>query len=127
MLTDEQKDLFHGRNFAHFATVMSDGSPQVSAVWVEMEGDLIVVNTREGRIKTANVRRDPRVAISVVDHDDPYRRVAVRGEVVEITQEGGAEGIDRLSEKYRGVTPYADHDPAHPRVVIKIRPTHASA
>jgi PPOX class probable F420-dependent enzyme len=121
MLTDAQRALFVGKNFAHLATVMPDGSPQVSPVWIEMDGDDILVNTAEGRVKTNNMRHDPRVAISITDVDDGYRMVAVRGRVVEMTHEGAEEGIDRLSRKYHGYD-YDGRTPGMVRVSVRIRP-----
>jgi PPOX class probable F420-dependent enzyme len=126
MLTDEQKALFEGQNFAHLATVMPDGSPQVSPVWIEMEGDDILVNTAEGRVKTNNMRRDPRVAISITDANDGYRMVAVRGRVVEMTHDGAEEGIDRLARKYLGVEAYEGRTPGMVRVSVRIRPEVAT-
>jgi PPOX class probable F420-dependent enzyme len=121
MLTDDQKALFEGKNFAHLATVMPDGSPQVSPVWVEMDGNDIIVNSAEGRVKTNNLQRDPRVAISITSADDGYEMVAVRGRVVEMTREGAEEGIDRLARKYLGVD-YEGRTPGMVRVSIRIRP-----
>lgn len=126
MLSEDQRALFEGKNFGHIATVMPDGSPQVTPVWVELEGDSIVVNTAEGRVKTANVRRDPRVAISIIDQDNPYGMVAVRGVVEEITQEGGKDGIDRLAKKYLNEDEYPWLDERFPRVILRIRPEHVS-
>ncbi len=91
------RDLIEGKNFAHLATVMSDGSPQVSPVWIAMRGDKILINTAEGRLKTKNMRRDPRVAISISGQDDGYKRVSIRGRVVEMTHEGADTDIDMLS------------------------------
>ena len=71
-LTQRDREIFEGKNFAHLVTLMPDGSPQASPVWVELENDLIVVNSAEGRVKTNNVRREPRVAISILDADEPY-------------------------------------------------------
>ncbi len=121
MLTDDQKALFEGKNFGHLATVMADGAPQVSPVWVERDGDDIIVNSAEGRVKTENIRRDPRVAISITAADDGYTMVAVRGRVVEMTHEGAEEGIDRLSRKYLGHD-FEGREPGMVRVVVRIRP-----
>ena len=121
MLTDAQRALFEGKNFAHLATVMPDGSPQVSPVWIEMDGDDIIVNTAEGRVKTNNMRRDPHVAISITEADNGYRMVAVRGRVVEMTHDGAEEGIDRLSRKYHGHD-YDAREPGMVRVSVRIRP-----
>ena len=106
VLTPGIRALFEGKNFAHLATVMPDGSPQVSVVWVSLDGDNILVNTAEGRVKPKNVRRDPRIAISICDQENPYRSAAVQGEVVEIRSEGAAEHIDKLAKKYTGADRY---------------------
>lgn len=128
MLTDEQRQLFTEPNLAHIATVMPDGSPQVTPVWIELDpdGERIIVNSALGRVKSNNVERDPRVALSVVSNADPYTMVAVRGIVEEYTTEGGDEGIDRLATKYLGVERYAWKAPGETRVVMKIRPVSVS-
>jgi PPOX class probable F420-dependent enzyme len=114
------KQLFEGKNFAHVATVMPDGSPQVTLVWIDVEGDRIIVNTAEGRAKPRNVRRDPRVAISIADQQNPYRAAFIRGRVVEITREGAEDHIDKMAKKYTGAERYADHSPDRPRVLLII-------
>ncbi|MDP9180351.1 MAG: PPOX class F420-dependent oxidoreductase [Chloroflexota bacterium] len=116
------RELLDGKNFAHVATLMRDGSPQVTAVWIDVDGDRILINTAEGRTKPANVRRDPRVAISIVDQENPYRAAFIRGRVVDLVHEGAAEHIDRLSEKYWG-RKYA-HRPGEQRVILVIEPDH---
>jgi PPOX class probable F420-dependent enzyme len=123
-LGDEERALFKGRNFGHVATVMPDGSPHVSAIWIDVEDgtDLIVVNTALGRVKTRNMQRDPRVAISVVDSDDPYTMVAIRGRVVEETRDGAEDHIDFLSRKYDG----HDYTRHGDRVLFKIAATHVA-
>lgn len=113
--------LFEEPNFAHLATLMPDGSPQSTPVWVDTDGTYIIVNTAEGRQKPRNLRRDPRVAISIVDRHDPYVRAQIRGRVVEMTREGAEEHIDRLSRKYTGHD-YTDHHPDRPRLILKIVP-----
>ena len=122
MLTDEDREMFRAKNFGHLATLMPDGSPQVSVVWVDVDGDTIVVNTAEGRVKTDNMRRDPRVAMSIYDQADPYTRLVIRGTVAEMTHEGAADHIDRLARKYMDRDGYWAHDAAKPRVLVKIRP-----
>jgi len=122
-LEGKARALFEGPNFAHLATVNADGSPQVSPVWVDVENGLIRVNTARGRVKDRNMTRDPRVALSITDLDDPYIRAYVQGEVAEATEEGAVEHIDDLSEKYDGVRPYPRLEPGMVRVIYKIRPT----
>lgn len=126
-LPDHAIELLRQPNIAHFVTLMPDGSPHVSPVWIDVEDDgTILVNTAEGRVKPRNVRRDPRVAISMHANGDPYDILLVRGRAVEVTQEGAEDHIDFLSKKYTGVDRYPMHDPEHPRVLIRIRPEHVS-
>ncbi len=120
-LTPGVRALFEGRNFGHLATIMSDGSPQVSVVWVDLEGDNILVNTAEGRIKPRNVRRDPRVAISIYDQDVPYKSAAIQGEVIEVRTEGALENIHKLARKYMGVDEYPNLKPGDQRLLFVIR------
>lgn len=107
-LTQEDRDLLHGRNFAHLATLMADGSPHVAPVWVDERDGKVLVNTAEGRVKITNVGRDPRVAVSVTDSANPYRWVSIRGRVVRIIEEGAEDHIDELSRRYNG-TDYPAH------------------
>jgi PPOX class probable F420-dependent enzyme len=122
------KKLFQGQNFAHLATLMRDGSPQVTPVWVDLTGgDLILVNTAEGRTKPRNVRRDARVAISIIGADNAYANATVRGRVVKITHEGADESIDRLAKKYLGADKYPFRQPGEQRVILIIEPEHVTA
>jgi PPOX class probable F420-dependent enzyme len=116
--------LLDGKNFAHVATVMRDGSPQVTLTWVDRDGDRILVNTAEGRTKPANVRRDPRVAISIADQDHPYRAAFIRGRVVDLVHEGADAHIDKMSQKYHGRD--YPHQPGQQRVILVIEPEHVS-
>jgi PPOX class probable F420-dependent enzyme len=118
--------LLKGKNFGNLATIMPDGSPQVTPVWVDLEGEVILVNTAERRVKLRNVARDPRVALSVFDQEDPYRKIAVRGRVVEITKRGAEEHIDRMAKKYRGLDTYPWRQPGIARVLIRIEPLQVS-
>ena len=90
------------RAFAFLATTMEDGSPQVTPVWFNTDGDHILINSAEGRVKDRNMRARPRVALALMGMKDAYRYMQLRGEVVEISAEGGAEHIHALSHKYRG-------------------------
>lgn len=116
------RELLEGKNLAHVATLMKDGSPQSSAVWVDVDGDRILVNTAEHRAKPRNVRRDPRVAISIVDATNPYREAFIRGRVVELTQEGAEEHIEKMAQKYWGSS--YPHRPGEQRVIMVIEPEH---
>ncbi len=118
--------LVEGKNFANLGTLMADGSPQVTPVWVDREGELILVNTAEGRIKLKNVTRDPRVAVSVFEQENPYNKVLIRGTVVEITKDGAEDHIDKMAKKYRGLAKYPWRQPGISRVLIKISPTRIS-
>lgn len=118
----EVKRLFDCKNLAYLATLMDDGSPQVTPIWVDVQGNVILVNTAEGRIKQKNVSRDPRVAISTVDHANPYEMVTVRGRVVEQTRTGADEHIDRMAKKYLGMDKYPFKIPGEQRVLLRIQP-----
>ncbi len=126
-LSEGVKKLFSGPNFAHLATLMPDGSPQVTPVWVDVDGDRILVNTAEGRVKPRNVRRDARVAISVHRQDNPYSAAFVCGRVVEVTHEGADEMIDRLAKKYLGQDRYPYRQPGEQRVILVIEPEHVGS
>jgi PPOX class probable F420-dependent enzyme len=127
-LDDRTRRFLEAPNFASIATTMPDGAPHVSTVWIDLDGDDVWVNTAEGRVKTDNVRRDPRVSISVFDQqDDPYEQVVIHGTVVELRHEGADEHIDRLAKKYLGVDAYPWRDPGERRVILRIRPDRLSS
>jgi PPOX class probable F420-dependent enzyme len=126
-LPEAAQKLFREPNFGHLATLMPDGSPQVTPVWVDFDGKFILVNTAEGRRKPKNIRRDPRVAISVTSKEDPYRMVTVRGRVTEVTREGADEHIDKLAKKYLGQDKYPFRAPGERRVIFKIEPEYVTA
>ena len=123
----EYRDLFQKKAFGAFSTLMPDGSPQATPVWVDHQDGEIWVNSAVGRQKDRNVRRDPRVAIAIIDPDNPYRYVEVRGRVREITQNGADAHIDRMSRKYLGQDKYPYRQPGEQRVLYKIsiEKTHA--
>ena len=126
-LSDGVKKLFREPNYGHLATLMPDGSPQVSPVWVDVDGDRILVNSAEGRSKPRNVRRDARVAISIYNQENPYSSAFIRGRVVEITHEGADEHIDKLAKKYLGQDKYPYHQPGDQRVILVIEPEHVGS
>jgi PPOX class probable F420-dependent enzyme len=107
-------------NFASLATAMPDGAPQVSVVWIDVDGDEILVNTAEGRTKTENMRRDPRVGLCVFDQHDPYRQLMVRGHATDFSHEGADDHIDFLAKKYTGADVYGGHRPDQQRVIVRI-------
>jgi len=108
--------------FANLATVMPNGSPQVTPVWFDFDGQYIRVNSARGRVKDRNMRRDPRVALSILDPDNPYRYLAIRGRVVKITEEGAVQHINTLAKKYRGIETYHGRSPDEVRVMYLIEP-----
>jgi PPOX class probable F420-dependent enzyme len=120
-------DLFQKPAFAHLATLMPGGTPQSTPVWVELLGSFVSFNSARGRMKDKNVRRDPRVALSISDPANPYRYLEVRGRVVEITEKGADQQIDRLSQKYLGKPKYPFGKPGEVRVSYKIAPEKFSA
>jgi PPOX class probable F420-dependent enzyme len=121
-IPDQFKDLFTKVAFANLATVMPDGSPQVTPVWFDYDGTHIRVNTAKGRVKDKNMRRNKKVALSIQDPDNAYRHLAVRGEVAEITEHGADDHIDALAQKYLGKSKYPFRAPGEVRVIYKIRP-----
>ena len=125
-LPEVAQKLFREPNFAHLATIMPDGSPQVTPVWVDADDRFILVNTAEGRQKPKNIRRDPRVAIDVISREDPYRMVTVRGRVVEVTNEGADDHIDKMAKKYLGQDKYPFRAPGERRVIFKIEPEYVT-
>ncbi len=120
-------DLFDKKGFAHLATIMPDGRPQVTPVWCDRVNDLVRVNSARGRQKDKNMRRDPRVALSIQDPDNPYRYLEVRGHVVKITEEGADAHIDSLAKKYMGVDSYPYRTPSEVRVIYSIQPEHTTS
>jgi PPOX class probable F420-dependent enzyme len=125
-LTDEQRALLANPYVGTVTTLRSDGSPHNTVVWVDVDADTVLFNTAEGRAKPRHLRRDPRVALTVVDPKDPFRWLSVSGRA-ELTQDGAAEHIDRLSKKYTGRDVYANHDPDHPRLKVTITPERIDA
>jgi PPOX class probable F420-dependent enzyme len=124
-LSTKAKQLIDGKNFASVATVMPDGSPQVAPLWIDREGETIVLNTTRSRRRTKNLRRDRRVAICVFDQNDPYSSVSIRGKVVEITEDGAEDHIDKMGMKYLGRRyPYDDRTPKDPRILIRVEADH---
>jgi PPOX class probable F420-dependent enzyme len=115
-------DLFQKKTFAQLATVMPDGSPQVTPVWCEFDGTYVVINSAKGRTKDRNMRRNPNVALSIQDPENPYRHLSIKGKVVEITENGADAHIDKLSKKYTGRDVYPNRRSGEVRVIYRIAP-----
>ncbi len=116
------RDLLQKPAFASLATVMPDGTPQVSPVWCDFDGQNIIVNTAKGRVKDRNMRRNPNVALSIMDPQNPYRYMGIRGRVVDITESGADQHIDKMAKKYLNMDKYPNRAPGEVRVLYKIVP-----
>jgi PPOX class probable F420-dependent enzyme len=123
-LTDEQARLLKGTNLATIATVRADGSAQLTPVWIDWDGENVVFNTAEGRVKPRNIRRRPIVSVQVIDHGDPYRWVSVTGPA-EIVEEGAEEHINELSHRYNG-RDYS-YVPGEKRLIVRVKPERVNA
>ena len=121
-LHQHAKSILDKKTFAHLATLMPDGSPQVTPVWVDYEGDFVVINTAEGRAKPRNMRNDARVALSATDPDNPYEAVIIRGRVVEMTHDDADEHIDAMAAKYLDQDKYPFRQSGERRVKVYIQP-----
>jgi PPOX class probable F420-dependent enzyme len=125
-LTDEALALLRAPSICYLATTMPDGSPQLTQVWADTDGEQVIINTVVGFQKVRNVERDPRVAVTLSDPANPTRYLQIRGDVVEATTDGGADHIDRLSQKYLG-RPYpwfGGRD--QQRIILRIAPRKIS-
>ncbi|PWH15058.1 MAG: PPOX class F420-dependent oxidoreductase [Ardenticatenia bacterium] len=122
-IPEQYRDLFseEKRAFGYVATVMPDGTPQVTPVWVDYDGIYVLFNTAKGRVKERNLRRDGRVALVVSDPGNPYRYIQVRGRA-ELTEEGADAHIDKLAKKYLGMDRYPYRQPGEVRVIVRITP-----
>jgi PPOX class probable F420-dependent enzyme len=123
----DSQDLFERQTFAHIATLLPDGTPHVTPVWIDYDpdADRLLVNTERGRRKEKNVRNDPRVAVSMTDPDNPYRMLSVTGTVEEITTDGARDHIDELAERYMGEDEYPNPIQTE-RVILSIEPEHVT-
>ena len=113
--------------FAHLATIMPDGSPQVTPVWFDYTGGMIRVNTAKGRVKARNLREGAPVAMSILDPDNPYHYIQVRGRVKRVVEQGADQHIDSLAKKYLGKDKYPFGQPGEVRVMYEIEPRAANA
>lgn len=122
MISPDVEKLLKDTNLAFVATLMKDGSPQITPIWIDLVDGIIIVNTAEGRIKQRNVSRDPRVAISIVDKNNPYNMVTIRGKVIEQTTHDADVHVDKMAKKYLGVDKYPFAVPGEKRILLKIVP-----
>jgi PPOX class probable F420-dependent enzyme len=124
VLTEPVIKIIKDKNFAFLGTVMKDGRPQVSPVWIDIEdnNNIILINTAQGRIKHKNVSKDPRVSLSLIDRNNPYSMVSIQGTVIEQTTIGADQHIDKLAKKYLNIDRYPSHSPSIKRVICKIKP-----
>jgi PPOX class probable F420-dependent enzyme len=121
-LNDEQAKLLTGKNFATVATIRPDGTPQLTPTWIDYDGENVLFNTAKGRAKPKNLERDPRVSVLVIEQGNPYNWVSVTGPV-EVTEEGAAEHINKLSHRYNGV----DYPDKTDRLLVKVRPERVNS
>ena len=120
-IPEKYLDLFSKRAFGSLSTLMPDGTPQVTPVWVDYDGGYVLFNSARGRQKDRNLQRDPRLALSILDPDNPYRYIEVRGRVIDVTEQGADDHIDRLAKKYLGVDLYPNRQPGEVRLIYKVQ------
>jgi PPOX class probable F420-dependent enzyme len=121
---DTWRDLVEGKKaFAHIATLNPDGTPQVTPVWIDYVNGKVLVNSARGRVKVRNMKPGSPVAISIIDPDNPYRYVQIRGKVSRVTEEGASAHIDKMAKKYLGKDKYPFAKPGEVRVLFEIEPT----
>jgi PPOX class probable F420-dependent enzyme len=126
-IPDKYDDLLKQKvTFAHIATVMPDGSPQVTPVWFDYDGNILRVNSAKGRVKVRNMQEGTAVALSIMDPENPYRYVQIRGRVRRVTEDGADRHIDSLAKKYLGKDKYPFGQPGEVRVMYEIEPNSAS-
>lgn len=124
ILTEPVIKIIKDKNFAFLGTIMTDGRPQVSPIWIDIDdnNNILLFNTAQGRIKHKNISRDPRVSLSLVDKNNPYSMVTIQGTIIEQTTIGADEHIDKLAKKYLNIDRYPSHSPSMTRVICKIKP-----
>src|SRR6266705_63919 len=121
-LSEKAIKLIDGKNFGNLAFVMSDGSPHVSPVWFDRDGDLILVNTAEGRARAKYLKTNHRVALSIFNQQNRYEKVVIRGRVLDMTNKGAEEHSNKLSMKYLGTSKNPHHQPGVGRILVRIEP-----
>lgn len=119
-LTDEHKRLLEEKQYAFVTTLLPDGSPQTTVVWVDHDGEHLTFNTSRGRLKTRNLERDPRLSVAVIDPTNPFERTLIVRGRAELVDEGADEHIDRLAKKYIGQDRYPWRQPDERRVTVRV-------
>jgi PPOX class probable F420-dependent enzyme len=126
VIPESHADILQKKAFANLATLMPDGTPQVTPVWFDYDGAHIIVNSAKGRQKDRNMKRNPTVALAILDPDNPYRYLEIRGRVSEITEDGADSHIDKMAKKYLNLDRYPNRQPGEVRVMYKIKPEHTT-
>ena len=121
-IPDQALELFQKPALAHLATLMPDDTIQVTPVWIDYDGTYVLLNTLKGRQKTLNLAKRPQVGLDIIDPTNQWHWLSIRGHVVEITEEGANEHIDKMAKKYMGQDKYGFHKPGDVRVICKIQP-----
>ena len=127
VIPENYADLFDKKVFAGLATIMPDGAPQVTPVWIDYDGECVVFNTAAGRQKDKNLQAQPLTSVMLVDPDNPYRYLEVRGSVVERITEGADDHINKMAKKYLGQDVYPFRQPGEQRVIFRIKPARVSS
>lgn len=123
-LSEKAKKLIDGKNFANVAAITPDGWPHVTPIWVDHDGDYILLNITKSRAKYKYFQNNPRIAISIFDTSNPYYNVVIRGKVVGFVADGAEEHIDKMAKKYMGQDRYPYHQADDPRILMKVEPIH---
>jgi PPOX class probable F420-dependent enzyme len=121
-ITEEIKNFISDRNFGFYACVLEDGSPVVTPVWVDYDGEFFLVNTTTDRVKYRVARKNAKVSLLIVDSGNPYRYLLIRGRLEEVTTDGAEEQINRMALKYTGRPKFTKSSPNEVRVLLKLRP-----
>jgi PPOX class probable F420-dependent enzyme len=126
-LTDQQAELFRGKNWGTVVTLRADGSPHATPVWIDTDGDNVLFNTAIGRAKERHLRRDPRISVTVLPAEDQQRGYVSVSGTAELIEDGAKEHIDKLAHKYLGVDEYPYLQPGERRVIVKVTPEKVDA
>jgi PPOX class probable F420-dependent enzyme len=121
-IPESHADILKKKAFANLATLNADGSPQVTPVWVDFDGKNVLINTARDRVKTRNLEREKRVALSIADPENPYRYVGIQGRVTGMSEAGADDHIDKMAMKYMGKEKYPLRAPGEVRVIVTIAP-----